>query len=130
MAKDNAPKADKAAKESKAAKEPKATKAPKATKGEKAPTGAAAASAGVARLHAIYRDKIAPDLIKKFGYKSAMQVPRLTKITLNMGVSEAVADKKIMDNAVGDLTKIAGHLNRYTIEWLNCSKLNAYLRWR
>ena len=108
MAKDNAPKADKAAKESKAAKEPKATKAPKATKGEKAPTGAAAASAGVARLHAIYRDKIAPDLIKKFGYKSAMQVPRLTKITLNMGVSEAVADKKIMDNAVGDLTKIAG----------------------
>ena len=108
MAKDNAPKADKAAKESKAAKEPKAPKAAKTPKGEKAPTGAAAASAGVARLHAIYRDKIAPDLIKKFGYKSAMQVPRLTKITLNMGVSEAVADKKIMDNAVGDLTKIAG----------------------
>jgi large subunit ribosomal protein L5 len=96
MAKDNAPKVV------------KAPKAPKAPKGEKAPTGAAVASAGVARLHAIYRDKIAPDLIKKFGYKSAMQVPRLTKITLNMGVSEAVADKKIMDNAVGDLTKIAG----------------------
>jgi large subunit ribosomal protein L5 len=44
----------------------------------------------------------------KFGYKSVMQVPRLEKITLNMGVSEAVADKKVMDNAVGDLTKIAG----------------------
>jgi large subunit ribosomal protein L5 len=108
MAKDNAPKADKAPKAEKAAKVEKAEKAVKAPKGEKAPAGAAAASAGVARLHAIYRDKIAPDLIKKFGYKSAMQVPRLTKITLNMGVSEAVADKKIMDNAVGDLTKIAG----------------------
>ena len=55
-----------------------------------------------------YREKIVPDLIEKFGYKSPMQVPRLTKITLNMGVSEAVADKKVMDNAVGDLTKIAG----------------------
>ena len=62
----------------------------------------------VARLQAIYREKIVPDLVKKFGYKSSMQVPRLTKITLNMGVSEAVADKKVMDNAVGDLTKIAG----------------------
>ena len=49
-----------------------------------------------------------PDLVAKFGYKSVMEVPRLTKITLNMGVSEAVADKKVMDHAVGDLTKIAG----------------------
>ena len=62
----------------------------------------------MARLQQHYREKVAPELIKKFGYKSPMQVPRLTKITLNMGVSEAVADKKIMDNAVGDLTKIAG----------------------
>jgi large subunit ribosomal protein L5 len=61
-----------------------------------------------ARLQAIYREKIVPDLVKKFGYKSSMQVPRITKITLNMGVSEAVSDKKVMDNAVGDLTKIAG----------------------
>ena len=61
-----------------------------------------------ARLQAIYREKIVPELVKKFGYKSTMQVPRLTKITLNMGVSEAVSDKKVMDNAVGDLTKIAG----------------------
>ena len=62
----------------------------------------------VARLQAIYRDKITPELVEKFGYKSVMQVPRLTKITLNMGVSEAVSDKKVMDNAVSDLTKIAG----------------------
>jgi len=61
-----------------------------------------------ARLQAIYREKISPELTKKFGYKSPMQVPRITKITLNMGVSEAVSDKKVMDNAVGDLTKIAG----------------------
>ena len=61
-----------------------------------------------ARLQAVYRDKIAPELIKKFGYKSAMEVPRLTKITLNMGVSEAVADKKVMDHAVSDLASIAG----------------------
>ncbi|HOM14274.1 MAG TPA: 50S ribosomal protein L5 [Rubrivivax sp.] len=61
-----------------------------------------------ARLQAHYREKIVPDLMAKFGYKSVMQVPRLQKITLNMGVSEAVADKKVMDNAVGDLTKIAG----------------------
>jgi large subunit ribosomal protein L5 len=61
-----------------------------------------------ARLQAIYREKIVPELVKKFGYKSTMEVPRITKITLNMGVSEAVADKKVMDNAVGDLTKIAG----------------------
>jgi large subunit ribosomal protein L5 len=61
-----------------------------------------------ARLQAIYREKVAPDLMQKFGYKSAMQVPRITKITLNMGVSEAVSDKKVMDNAVADLSKIAG----------------------
>jgi large subunit ribosomal protein L5 len=61
-----------------------------------------------ARLQTYYREKVVPDLMAKFGFKSVMQVPRLQKITLNMGVSEAVADKKVMDNAVGDLTKIAG----------------------
>ncbi len=61
-----------------------------------------------ARLQTYYREKIVPDLMAKFGFKSVMQVPRLEKITLNMGVSEAVADKKVMDHAVGDLTKIAG----------------------
>jgi large subunit ribosomal protein L5 len=60
------------------------------------------------RFQEIFRDKVAPAMITQFGYKSTMEVPRITKITLNMGVSEAVADKKIMDNAVGDLTKIAG----------------------
>ncbi len=62
----------------------------------------------VARLQTEYREKIVPALVKQFGYKSVMQVPRLKKITLNMGVSEAVADKKVMDSAVSDLTKIAG----------------------
>ena len=61
-----------------------------------------------ARLQQHYREKVAPALTEKFGYKSPMQVPRITKITLNMGVSEAVADKKVMENAVGYLTKIAG----------------------
>jgi large subunit ribosomal protein L5 len=60
------------------------------------------------RLQELYRDKISPELIEKFGYKSTMQVPRITKITLNMGVSEAVADKKVIEHAVSDLTKIAG----------------------
>ena len=62
----------------------------------------------MARLQQQFREKLAPELMAKFGYTSPMQVPRLTKITLNMGVSEAVADKKIMDHAVSDLTKIAG----------------------
>ena len=62
----------------------------------------------MARLQQHYREKVVPDLTAKFGYKSLMEVPRLTKITLNMGVSEAVADKKVMEHAVGDLSKIAG----------------------
>jgi len=62
----------------------------------------------MARLQQEYKDKIAPELIKKFGFKSVMQVPRITKVTLNMGVAEAVADKKVMEHAVGDMTKIAG----------------------
>ncbi|MBL0087656.1 MAG: 50S ribosomal protein L5 [Ideonella sp.] len=62
----------------------------------------------MARLQTFYREKVVPDLVTKFGYTSVMEVPRLTKITLNMGVSEAVADKKVMDHAVGDLAKIAG----------------------
>ena len=61
-----------------------------------------------ARLQQFYREKIVPDMVALFGYKSVMEVPRLTKITLNMGVSEAVSDKKVMEHAVSDLTKIAG----------------------
>ena len=62
----------------------------------------------MARLQKFYREEVVPDLVKKFGYKSSMEVPRITKITLNMGVSEAVSDKKVMEHAVSDLTKIAG----------------------
>ncbi len=62
----------------------------------------------MARLYDYYKDKVAPDLMKQFGYKSVMEVPRIEKITLNMGVGEAVADKKVMEFAVGDMQKIAG----------------------
>ena len=62
----------------------------------------------MARLQDYYRETVVPELMKKFGYKTSMQVPRIEKITLNMGVGEATADKKILDNAIGDLTKIAG----------------------
>lgn len=60
------------------------------------------------RLQSYYRETIVPELVKQFGYKSLMEVPRITKITLNMGVGEAVADKKVMEFAVGDMQKIAG----------------------
>jgi len=62
----------------------------------------------MARLQDYYRKDVVPDLMKKFGYKTSMQVPRIKKITLNMGVGETTTDKKILDNAVADLTKIAG----------------------
>jgi large subunit ribosomal protein L5 len=62
----------------------------------------------MSRLQDLYRDKIVGDMKAKFGYQSPMEVPRITKITLNMGVSEAVADKKVIEHAVSDLTKIAG----------------------
>jgi large subunit ribosomal protein L5 len=62
----------------------------------------------MARLKDIYKTEIAPALTKQFGYTSPMQVPRLEKIVLNMGVGEATADKKILENAVGDMTKISG----------------------
>ncbi|MRV75096.1 50S ribosomal protein L5 [Duganella sp. FT92W] len=62
----------------------------------------------MARLQAVYKDKIVAELTEKFGYTTVMEVPRLTKITLNMGVGEAIADKKVLEHAVGDLTKIAG----------------------
>ena len=62
----------------------------------------------MARLKEIYKKEVVPALVKQFGYKSTMQVPRLTKIVLNMGVGEAVADKKILENAVGDMTRLSG----------------------
>ena len=62
----------------------------------------------MARLESVYKETIRPELVKQFSYKSVMQVPRITKITLNMGVGEAVADKKILQSAVADLEKISG----------------------
>ncbi len=62
----------------------------------------------MSRLQEIYRDEIAGQLKEKFGFNSVMEVPRITKITLNMGVGEAAADKKVMESAVGDMEKIAG----------------------
>jgi large subunit ribosomal protein L5 len=100
-------------KDAKAAKPAAAAKQPKA---EKPAKGAAAAEKAhtadqphqPARLKDVYRKEIAPALTKQFGYASPMQVPRISKIVLNMGVGEATADRKILDNAIGDMTKISG----------------------
>jgi large subunit ribosomal protein L5 len=62
----------------------------------------------MARLLDYYKNSVVQELTQKFGYKSKMEVPRITKITLNMGVGEAVADKKVLEHAVSDMTKIAG----------------------
>jgi len=62
----------------------------------------------MAKLHEIYKETVVPELFKQFGYTSIMQVPRIVKITLNMGVGEAVADKKVLEHAVADLSAIAG----------------------
>ncbi len=60
------------------------------------------------RLQEHYKNTVFKQLTEQFGYKSAMQVPKITKITLNMGLGEAVADKKVVEHAVGDMIKIAG----------------------
>lgn len=62
----------------------------------------------MAKLHELYKDKVVAELQEKFGFSSVMQVPQIEKITLNMGVGEALADKKILDNAVADLEAISG----------------------
>lgn len=69
----------------------------------------------ITRLHKLYREKIVSELTKKFSYKNPMQVPRILKITLNMGVGEAAADKKVLTNAVDDLTRIAGQKPKETM---------------
>ena len=89
------------AKPAKEAKKPKDAKPAKAPEKEAAPTQPP-------RLQVQYRETIVPALMKQFGYKTRMQVPRVTKITLNMGVGEAVADKKVLEHASGDMQKIAG----------------------
>jgi len=101
-------------KEAKAKPEAKAAPAPKQPKKE--PKGAKAEAAATGpeqkgpppRLAVHYRDKVIPDLMQKFGYKTVMQVPRIRKITLNMGVGETTTDKKVLDNAFADMAKIAG----------------------
>ena len=85
----------------------KEARQPKQPKGEK-PVGKQAAPTQPARLQVHYNDTVVPALMKQFGYKTKMQVPRIKKITLNMGVGEAVADKKVLENAAADLNKIAG----------------------
>ena len=85
------------------AKEQKPAKPAKSAK-----PAAPAQPAQPARLQTLYRETVVPALMKQFGYKTRMQVPRIEKITLNMGVGEAVADKKILENAAGDMVKIAG----------------------
>ena len=60
------------------------------------------------RLEKVYKEQIVPKLMERFGYKNVMQVPRLSKVTLNMGVGEAVGNKKILENALADMAKIAG----------------------
>jgi len=118
MAKEKAPQTDKADKADKAAQAEKAEKAGRAA--DKAAKAAKAAEKPAekpakstlpvppARLAAHYREKVVPDLLKKFGYKTSMEVPRIRKITLNMGVGETVGDKKALENAVADMAKIAG----------------------
>lgn len=60
------------------------------------------------RLEKIYKEQVVPKLIERFGYANVMQVPRITKVTLNMGVGEAAANKKVLENALADMAKIAG----------------------
>jgi large subunit ribosomal protein L5 len=95
-----APGAQQQAKPKKEAKAPKPDVAPKA-EGPQLP-------APPARLATFYKEKVVPDLMQKFGYKTVMQVPRIRKITVNMGVGETTSDKKVLDHAVADMAKIAG----------------------
>jgi len=106
MAKEHKPKHDEkqAAPQKQAAK-----KEAQAPKKEAAPkTQAPQEPAPPVRLAIHYREKVVPELMQKFGYKTVMQVPRLRKITVNMGVGETTGDKKVLDNAVADMAKIAG----------------------
>jgi large subunit ribosomal protein L5 len=67
------------------------------------------------RLEKIYKEQIVPKLMQRFGYRNPMQVPRLVKVTLNMGVGEAAANKKVLENAQADMTKIAGQKSIATL---------------
>ncbi len=119
MAKDKTPKTEKAEKTDKPGKPAQAQERPaqaqaRAPKAEAKPAEKPAKPARPAlpvppaRLAIYYREKVVPELTQKYGYKTTMQVPRIRKITLNMGVGETVGDKKTLDNAVADMAKIAG----------------------
>jgi large subunit ribosomal protein L5 len=114
MAKEKNPKSEKQAKPQDRSAEMRAEKPAKAAKSEGKPAekpakpSAPALPVPPARLALHYREKVVPELVQKFGYKTTMQVPRIRKITLNMGVGESVGDKKTLDNAVADMARIAG----------------------
>jgi len=109
MAKDAKPKQDK--KPEQAQKQPQQEPKKQAAPKKEAPAPRPAAPevpAPPARLAIYYREKVVPELMQKFAYRTVMQVPRLRKITLNMGVGETTTDKKVLDNALADMTRIAG----------------------
>src|SRR5919106_6917943 len=114
MAKEEKSKQDKKPEREKKPVPPHAQQAQKPKKEAQAPKKEAPKStapelpAPPARLAVYYREKVVPELMQKHGYKTVMQVPRLRKITLNMGVGETTTDKKVLDNAVADMTRIAG----------------------
>jgi large subunit ribosomal protein L5 len=115
MAKDKDPKEQKAKPEQKGAPQQKPAQQAKPQAKKDAPKVAPAPKSDApempappARLAQFYREKVVPELTQKFGYKTVMQVPRIKKITLNMGVGETTTDKKVLDNAVADMTRIAG----------------------
>src|SRR5512138_3429862 len=111
MAKEEKAKSDKPEKKAAPQQQQQAQKPKQQPKKEAAPAPKPAAPEvppPPARLAIYYREKVVPELTQKFGYKSVMQVPRIKKITLNMGVGETTTDKKVLDNAVADMTKIAG----------------------
>src|SRR5690606_39771018 len=87
------------------AKPAKASRKEAAAKQAAAPAGGPEQKGPPPRLAVLYREKVVPDLMQKFGYKTVMQVPRIRKITLNMGVGETTADRKILDNAVADMAR-------------------------
>jgi large subunit ribosomal protein L5 len=114
MAKEKNPQSDKPAKGEGKPAQAAVERPAKAAKAESKPTekpakpSRPALPVPPARLAIYYREKVVPELVTKFGYKTTMQVPRINKITLNMGVGETVGDKKTLDNAVADMARIAG----------------------
>src|SRR6266480_2306156 len=110
MAKDEKPKQDKKPEQEQKQPPQQAPKKQPAPKKEAAAPRPAAPEvpAPPARLAIYYREKVVPELMQKFAYRTVMQVPRLRKITLNMGVGETTTDKKVLDNALADMTRIAG----------------------